>query len=81
MARLSIQFEIPDETLSSPVAVVERQLRESAVAKWYDLGIVSQSRGAELLGCDRVDFLAILSRNGVSPIEVLDGELERDFGE
>lgn len=40
-----------------------------AAAKWYELGLVSQERGAEIAGLTRVEFMRALGRLGVSPFQ------------
>ena len=56
---------------------MERELRLAAAAKWYELGLVSQERGAEIAGLTRVEFMLALGRLGVSPFqEDLDEEFE-----
>ena len=41
----------------------------AAVAKWYELGTISQSKGAEMLGVSRAEFLEVLARYRVSPLQ------------
>jgi predicted HTH domain antitoxin len=45
------------------------------VSKWYEMGMVSQSKGAEILGVSRSEFLDVLSRYRVSPFQVDDEDL------
>lgn len=67
-----ITGEVPEVALSTlrrgPGEFWEETLR-AAVCKWYELGRVSQSRGAEILGLDRVAFMRTLSDYGVSPFQ------------
>jgi predicted HTH domain antitoxin len=51
------------------------ELKRAAVSKWYEMGMVSQSKGAEILGVSRSEFLDVLSRYRVSPFQVDDQEL------
>jgi predicted HTH domain antitoxin len=46
-----------------------RELRTAAAVKWYERGLVSQSKGAEIAGLTRHDFLEALSRFEVSPFQ------------
>jgi predicted HTH domain antitoxin len=46
-----------------------REMRLAAAAKWYELGTVSQSRGAEIAGISRQEFIVALSRFGVTPFQ------------
>jgi predicted HTH domain antitoxin len=45
------------------------EIRFMAAAKWYELGMVSQERGAEIAGLSRHDFLFALSGINVSPYQ------------
>jgi len=47
-ASLSITKERPDE--------FARSLRIAAAVKWYELGRISQSKAAELIGCSRIEL-------------------------
>ncbi len=59
-----------------------KELRLAAAVKWYELGIVSQEKAAEIAGLSRSDFIFSLSRFNVSPfqytIEDIKKELERE---
>ena len=46
-----------------------RELVEAAVVKWYDEGLVSSGKGAEILGLSRAEFLDLLFRHKVSPFQ------------
>jgi predicted HTH domain antitoxin len=45
------------------------EMRLAAAAKWYELGMVSQSKAAEIAGLSRSEFLFALSRLKVSPFQ------------
>jgi len=45
------------------------ELKRAAVAKWYELGTVSQGKAAEILGLSRSEFLDVISRYRVSPYQ------------
>jgi len=45
------------------------EIRLLAAAKWYELGIVSQEKAAEIAGLNRLHFLLAISRMGVSPFQ------------
>jgi predicted HTH domain antitoxin len=49
-----------------------------SVSKWYEMGMVSQSKGAEILGVSRSEFLDVLSRYRVSAFQVDDEDLAAD---
>jgi len=69
---VQMTVEMPEEALSAlrkdPIGFA-RELRLAASAKWYELRLVSQGRAAEIAGLSRADFLASLSRYGVSPFQ------------
>jgi predicted HTH domain antitoxin len=45
------------------------QMRLAAAAKWYEIGLLSQARAAEVAGVSRSEFLTSLARFGVSPFQ------------
>lgn len=67
-----IAFDLPDgafAALRKDPREMEADLRIAAAAKWYELGMVSQERAAEIAGLPRMDFMLALSRLGVSPFQ------------
>lgn len=58
-----------------------KELRLAAAVKWYEMGIVSQERAAEIAGLSRSEFIFSLAKFGVSPfqysIEEIKEELDR----
>ncbi len=46
-----------------------QELLIAAVVKWYEVGIVSQSKAAEIAGINRQAFLQALNRFEVSPFQ------------
>lgn len=77
-----IAFDMPEgafAALRKDPQEMQSELRMAAAAKWYELGLISQERGAEIAGLNRVDFMQALSRYGVSPFqEDLDEEASGD---
>lgn len=45
------------------------RMRLAAAVKWYEMGILSQSKAAEVAGISRSEFLSALVRFGVSPFQ------------
>ncbi len=45
------------------------EMRLAAAVKWYELGVVSQGRAAEIAGLPRHAFIGALSRFGVSAFQ------------
>jgi len=56
-----------------------QELLIAAVVKWYEVGMISQSKAAEIAGISRHAFLAALNRFEVSPFQMTPEELEVDF--
>lgn len=67
-----LSFEINRDSLSALRKDPEHflpEMRLAAAVKWYELGILSQSKAAEIAGVSRSEFLASLSRFEVSPFQ------------
>ena len=67
-----LSFEINRDSLSALRKDPEHflpEMRLAAAVKWYELGILSQSKAAEVAGISRSEFLASLSRFQVSPFQ------------
>ena len=81
---MQITLEIPDDSLSitreSPDEFA-RSLRIAAAVKWYELGRISQSKAAELIGCNRVELFNHLRDYNVSYIQVGAAELEEEVAD
>jgi predicted HTH domain antitoxin len=75
---ISLTVVVPEGALSalrrSPSEFAE-ELKRAAVTKWYELGVVSQDKGAEILGISRSEFLDVLAQYRVSPFQVDDENL------
>lgn len=52
-----------------------RELRLAAAVKWYERGMVSQGRAAEIADLSRAEFIDALGRFGVSPFQTSAEEL------
>lgn len=82
---VQVTFELPEDTLSSVRKDPEsftRELRLAAAVKWYELGLVSQSRAAEISGISRSEFIDALGRFKVSvfqyDVDEIAEEVERE---
>ncbi|HVP21550.1 MAG TPA: UPF0175 family protein [Anaerolineaceae bacterium] len=54
------------------------ELRLAAAVKWYELGMVSQSKAAEIAGLSRSEFISELARYSVSPFQYDADEINRE---
>jgi len=67
-----VEIDLPDETfagLDRESAELAAEFRAAAAAKWYEVGRVSQEVAAQIAGVSRTEFLTILSRLQVSPMQ------------
>jgi predicted HTH domain antitoxin len=53
-------------------------MRLAAAVKWYETEQVSQAKAAEIAGLSRAEFLAALSRFGVTPFQITANDLIRE---
>ena len=79
--RISIEL---DQSVFSALrqdpASFAREMRLAAAAKWYELGLVSQAKAAEIAGLSRAEFLTALARFGVSPFQYEADEIVQEGG-
>jgi predicted HTH domain antitoxin len=76
-----LSFEINRDSLSALRKDPEHflpEMRLAAAVKWYELGILSQSKAAEVAGISRSEFLASLSRFQVSPFQYSADEIANE---
>lgn len=55
------------------------EIKEAAVCKWFELGLVSQGRAAELLSVTREQLFDVLARHRVTPFQVTATELREEL--
>lgn len=78
---ITIVIELPDTALSALRKTPDelgREMRLAAAAKWYELGQVSQERGAEIAGLSRENFMLALHKFGVSVFQYDEGEFKQE---
>ena len=76
---VNVSLEIPEGAFSALRKTPEdfaAEMRLAAAVKWYELGMVSQSKAAEIAGVSRHDFLEALSRCKVSPFQETSDQLQ-----
>ena len=67
-----LEIEMSDEVLlgmQKEPKQLAAEMRVAAAVKWYEMGVLSQGKAAELAGLSRAAFLNELSRFGVSPFQ------------
>jgi predicted HTH domain antitoxin len=73
-----ITIDLPDDAFSALRSRPEdfvKEMRLAAAVKWLELGLVSQSKAAELAGVSRESFMQALTRLRVSPFQETPEEL------
>lgn len=77
-----VSGEIPASTLAalgdSPDEFVN-EMRIAAAVKWYELGVLSQGKAAEVAGLSRSAFIDALSRFRVSAIQLTKHERAQEL--
>ena len=72
MDLVQVSIELPRDVFSAlrqdPAGFV-REMRVAAAVKWYETGVVSQSKSAENAGHSRADFDNALNQFKVSPFQ------------
>jgi predicted HTH domain antitoxin len=75
---VQLSFEISREVFSALRQDPDRfvpEMRLAASVKWYELGLISQSKAAEIAGLSRSEFLSALYRFKVSPFQADSDEI------
>ncbi len=81
-ATTTLEVEVPLwalRSLKTEAVELAREMRTLAAVKLFELGRLSSGRAADLAGISRVEFLALLPRYEVGPLEYMTAEeLHRD---
>jgi len=78
----TVTFDVPEGALSalrlSPTEFV-KEMRVAAALLWYSRGAVSQSKGAEIAGTSRAEFIDELAHRGIPVVQTRPEELHDEI--
>ena len=75
-------IELPESAFSAlrqTPAEFLQEMKAAAVVKWYELGIISQDKAAEIAGLSRYEFLTLLTRYHVSVIQYTPAQIDEEL--
>ncbi len=78
----TLTMELPESVFSAlqtDPQEFSRQMRIAAAIKWYELGRISQNKGAEIAGLSRAQFIDALSESKVSPLQITPESLSQEL--
>ncbi len=77
-----LKLEMPEGAFSAlrqdPEGLA-RELRLAGATKWYEMGIISQEKAAEIAGLSRAEFIFSLATYGVSPFQYTIKEIKEEL--
>lgn len=79
---IQIQLNLPESAFSALRSTPDQFAQElliAAVVKWYEVGMISQSKATEIAGISRQAFLQALDRFEVSPFQTTPEELTEEI--
>jgi predicted HTH domain antitoxin len=77
-----ITLDLPEESFSALRQNPDdfaKELLHAALSKWYEQGLISQSKASEIARLSRQDFLDVLKKYNVSPFQYTPEDLEREI--
>lgn len=77
---MEVTVQVPESSFSALRTTPEefaKEMKLAAVVKWYELGKIFQSKGAEMCGASRTEFLRILGEHKAYVIHYDEGSLDR----
>ena len=77
-----VSVELPEDAFSALRTTPEgfvKEMRLAAAVKWYELGLLSPSKAAEVAGVTRYELLDALSRFKVSPFQPSPEQLAQEL--
>lgn len=75
----TLTLQLPESILRSTPDELGRKMRIAAAAEWYRQGLVSQSRGAQLAGLTRADFIDALAERKINVCQVNPDRIDEEL--
>jgi len=77
-----ITLDLPEESFSAlrqHPGDFAKELLHVALSKWYEQGLISQSKASEIARLSRQEFLEVLKKYNVSPFQYTPEDLENEI--